>query len=208
MKQHTWLLGTNNGPVHPTPIVSHKIHASSVHVIFAALFLQHPIYTNYFPPKVKSPWSTHWVSPSSHITYQVHPGTWAKTVPLMDLPFPLGREIHPNFPSHFPCIGWGPYLPVCRGFVWAGPGWLADPLVLISQVAAAVFVSQCFLAPLPNTVFSSLIPHNLSRGWCVTRDVTSTHCHVFLPKCLWGYFEIESHCLILFWGTLLSQNVS
>lgn len=49
-----------------------------------------------------------------------------------------------------------------------------------------------------DTVFSSVIPHNLPRGLWVIRDVMSTQYHVSLPKGSWGYFENESHCLIQF----------
>lgn len=81
-KQHTSLLDTSVGPVPPTLLTPHKIHPLSVHVIFAALLLQHTTYnTNYFLPKVKSPWITHRVSPSFCITHQLQPGIWAKTIP-------------------------------------------------------------------------------------------------------------------------------
>lgn len=41
--------------------------------------------------------------------------------------------------------------------MWAGLGRFTDPLVLTSQVASVKFTSHSFHAPLPNTVFSSLL---------------------------------------------------
>lgn len=75
----------------------------------------------------------------------MQPDPSAKPVPLMCLPFPKEGVTHAvylreslicNIRSL--CLSTVP-----TGFVWAGPGRLADSLVLIGQVASAGFVSQC-----------------------------------------------------------------
>ena len=70
----------------------------------------------------------------------------------MGLPFRMGGAIPTAFLSHVPVCTAGTLSPptVGRGFVWAGPGWLADPLVLTSQVASAKFsASKPYCTTLP-----------------------------------------------------------
>lgn len=142
----------------PTLLIPHKIHASSVHVIFAALLLQHTTYTtNYFPPEVKSPWST-WVLSGVPILLCYPPSTprcLSKDNPINGFAFSYGERNPPWFSQPLPMYSMGTLSPppVCRGFVWAGPGRFAD-LVLSSQVASVKFTSQSFHAPLPNTYHS------------------------------------------------------
>lgn len=56
---------------------------------------------------------------------------------------------------NIPLVNLGQLAWLCpQGLVWAGLWWLADPLVLTSQVASAKFASQCVHAPLPNALHS------------------------------------------------------
>lgn len=84
----------------------------------------------------------------------MQPDPSAKPVPLMRLPFPKEGVTHAVFlrESLIRNIRSLCLSAVPRDFIWAGRGWLADPLVLISQMASTGFVSQCLKIPAPTTL--------------------------------------------------------
>lgn len=97
----------------------------------------------------------HGCSPGVPILLHYPPSTpryLSKDNPINGFAFSFGERNPPRFSQPLPMYSMGTLspLPVCWGFVWAGPGRFAD-LVLTSQVASVKFTSQSFHAPLPNT---------------------------------------------------------
>lgn len=84
----------------------------------------------------------------------MQPDPLAKPVPLMCLPFPKEGVTHAVFLRESLICNIRSLCPstVPRDFIWAGRGWLADSLVLISQMDSTGFVSQCLKIPAPITL--------------------------------------------------------
>jgi len=63
---------------------------------------------------------------------------------------------------------------VHSGLDWAGPGQLADPLVLNSQAASAKHLSQCLSVPALSAhgvvCNQSIVSFLFPRGWCMVGD--------------------------------------
>lgn len=114
-KQHTWSLVTSLAHIIITfSLLLTKFILCQVMLFLFLYFLWHKTHTVCFSSKVKSPWGTHWVSPSFHVICQVHPDPWVKTISPMYLPFPMGGESTLTSPATFLCVVQGPYLlPQC-----------------------------------------------------------------------------------------------
>lgn len=115
------------------------------------------------------------------------PRSLNEDTPLICLPFPTGGSTHTTFPSPFPMCTMGTLsAPTkCRGFIWAGPGWLADSLLLTRQVAATKFTSHCFHFWCP--VLPAQSSFNLSGGLWVIGNVIHPINAVFLSP---GIYEV------------------
>lgn len=98
----------------------------------------------------------------------------------------MGRGTHPDFPSHFPCIVWGPYLlPQCVGVLFGQDQgglqiWCYPAKWLLLNLHPSPSMPHC---PTLITVFSSLLHRTIfPEGLWVIRDVISFQCHVFFAQ--------------------------
>lgn len=115
--------------------------------------LEHTTHSTLFSPQR--------ISSSSCIVHQVLPGPVVKAIPLMCLPFPEGGATHQQRGQFCMWVILSPSR-VHRGSVWGGPGQLADPLMLTSQVASAKLFEHRIYFKISKAGKHSQLGHNFA----------------------------------------------
>ncbi|CAM9106453.1 unnamed protein product [Bubo scandiacus] len=119
------------------------------------------------------------ISPPRLNVLEAHTESLSKNNPTSGLAFSQGRSNPHCLPQPLPCVYYRDLISSHRR--------LTDPLVLISQVASAKFVSQCFHPPLSNAlniVFNSPLDLSIFPDACGSRSSDDVRDRLVSASCL------------------------